>query len=301
MRKRIGIEDFLRWAYRDELPKVQAEGALEGPAGYGGPWGGVLQVGTLGTRVDATENRYGVVPDRYARDDAHPDAILAAEAVQALDACTFDLPEGWNPIRDLGDLGALGTAAVGQGVAALTHIDAEGARRLRAAHTPAALVRRYALLGGCPIWEGDKPVVRLVLGANGKPAWFRRETIMGEAGPYEIEVNGMGKRGYPLPDAYQKPYLDPCPVDTIVGRGQYELWRSALDLLCEDLRDHLTGYALEPCDRPIRPWETGDRPKRRVIHSRLMVVAPLRAPPPRPRGRAPRHNSPVHHVTYASA
>ncbi|WP_018261348.1 hypothetical protein [Methylobacterium sp. WSM2598] len=301
MRKRIGIEDFLRWAYRDELPKVQADHALEGPAGYGGPWGGVLQVGALGTRVDASENRYGVVPDRYARDDAHPDALRAAEAVKALEACSFDLPEGWNPIRDLGAPEALGAAAVARAVASLTHVDETGGRKLRAFHTPGELVRRCALLGRCPVWEGDRPEVKLVLGANGKPAWFRRETIIGEAGPFEIEVNGMDKRCYPLPGAYQRPYLDPDPADTIVARGQYELWRSALDLLWEDLAPALTGFALEPCDRPMRPWETGDRPKRRVVHSQLRVVAPPRAQSSRPRRPAPRRNSPMIHVTCLPA
>jgi hypothetical protein len=37
--KRMGIEELLRWAYRDELPKMQSGGQLL-PLGYGGAWGG---------------------------------------------------------------------------------------------------------------------------------------------------------------------------------------------------------------------------------------------------------------------
>ncbi|RVU13150.1 hypothetical protein [Methylobacterium oryzihabitans] len=267
MRKRIGIEEFLSWAYRDELPKAQPEGGLVGPESFRGCMGGVQRVEELGTLVDVPDNRYGVVANRWAADDPHPDAVLAAEAVEGLDRMVVDLPDDWNPLADMGDLGPLGAVAIRTGLRGLVTLDAAGRRTLRSQVTPRRLVFRHALMRDAPDWEGEAPTVALTRGANGKPLWFRRAVVEGEAGPYEIEVDGMDrKRRIPMPDAYQKPYLDPCPVDTIIGRGEYEIWRSALDLLHEDLAPHLAAFDLQPCSRPQRPWEAPAAPTRRVFH-----------------------------------
>ncbi|GJD51100.1 hypothetical protein OPKNFCMD_3851 [Methylobacterium crusticola] len=302
MRKRIGIEDFLRWAYRDELPKAQPDPGLLGPAGYRGGMGGLERMAELGVRIDVPDNRYGVVPNAWGGDDPHPDAVRAAHAVEALHALELELPDGWNPIADMGELGTLGPAAVQRALHGLCFTHASGRRTLRPHATPRRLVFRHALLGGTPDWEGEAPVIALVTGGNGKPAWFRRETVMGEGGAYEIEVDGMDrKRRLPHPDAYQKPSLSPDPVETIMGRGEYEIWRSVLDLLHADLAPQLTAFTLEGCARPMRPWETGDLPKRRVIHSLLRVAAPPQKGPSRPLGRARRPASPVRHVLQGAA
>ncbi len=136
MRKRIGIEAFFKWAYRDELPKAQCEEGDVGPAGFGSGMGGVIAMAEVGALVDyARENAWGVIPDRYAKDDPHPDAIRAAVAMASLDDLELCLPDDWNPITDLGDVGLihrvdldagrLGRAAVDEALADLTTVDAK--------------------------------------------------------------------------------------------------------------------------------------------------------------------------------
>lgn len=270
LKKRIEIEALLRWAYRDELPKEHE--LLAGPDGFGGPWGGVERVGRYGTVIDVSENRFGVVPDFTATTLPHPDAVRVAAVVVALDALELDLPDDWAPLADLGDLGPLGAAAVARGVAGLISTAADGRRRLRTA--PRRLIMKHAIMGGTPVWQADIPVQKVECRANGMPRWFRRQVIVTEDGSMEIEVDGFNaKRRMPYGDAYQKPYLDPDPVEAVIGRAEYEVWHAALAVLVEDLNDvrwsevvdgvrvervGLRDYEVIHSARPVRPWETGD-------------------------------------------
>lgn len=279
MRKRIGIEAFLKWAYRDELPKAQCEEGDVGPAGFGSGMGGVIAMAEVGALVDyARENAWGVIPDRYAKDDPHPDAIAAARAMGALDQWELCLPDDWNPISDCGEVGeierhdsaaaALGRAKVLEALDDLTYVR-DGARVLKGGVR--RLVMRFAVLNGEPGWEMEMPEVRYVMAGKNRPAWFRREVIQGERGPQEIEVDGYNRKAHrPHPDAYRKQVLTPDPFEAIRDRGLHEIYVAALHVLHGELVDNLTGFALDIPDRPARPWEEEVRRK-----PRLLVGKPL--------------------------
>ncbi len=60
-------------------------------------------------------NRWGLVP-LDTMDDPHPDALAVAAAVEELGGFEVSLPDGWDPLSDLGDLGAEGQDAVRRGL-----------------------------------------------------------------------------------------------------------------------------------------------------------------------------------------
>ena len=269
--KRIEIEALLRWAYRDELPKAAAAGGDRLAFGFRTGWGGVERYGELLAVVQEPDvrNRYGLIPDG-SDGEPHPDAVAVAAAVERLGGCTFDLPEGWDPLADMGGAGAFGpegAAAVARGLGALTVVDRSGRTVLR--RSPARLVIRHAILGGCPEWEGERPERKVEM-ANGKPLWFRRVVCVadGAFGPaqYEVEVDGFDhRRRRPHPDAYQRHFLDPDLAMVVTTRAEYEIWRAALDVLADMLRG-LGSRVVIPCDRSRRPWESPD-PERRILPS----------------------------------
>lgn len=276
MKKKISIEALLRWAYRDELPKEPAGGGIFLPAGFGGAWGGMERFGEILTVVDGgPENRYGLVVDFTAVGEPHPDAIRVGDAVKALDNFPLNLPDEWNPIADWPDLGVEGAAAVRRAVERETYIDGNGDRRFKVAIS--RLVVRHALMNDAPVWEGERPEIKIVCGANGKPRWFRRVQVVADPGDAElgimptyteVEVDGYNqKRQRPYPDAYRKTYLDPDPAETILSRAEYEIWCAALDLLTVDLEDILESHEIVPSDRPARPWEGGASARPRVLES----------------------------------
>ncbi|MBB4042028.1 hypothetical protein GGR34_003713 [Microvirga flocculans] len=275
-KKKIAIEELLRWAYRDELPKERAGAGRFLPAGFGGAWGGVERYGeTLAVVDDGRENRWGLAVDFTAASDPHPDAIRVGEAVKALDGFPLNLPDDWNPIADWPDLGAEGEAAVRRAVERETYIDGNGDRRFKTAIS--RLVMRHALMNDAPVWEGEKPEIKIVTGANGKPRWFRRVRAVADPGDpelgimptyTEVEVDGYNaKRQRPYPDAYRKTYLDPDPAETILSRAEYEVWCDALDLLTIDLEGVLEAHEIVPSARPARPWENGGALARKVLKS----------------------------------
>lgn len=278
-RKAIDIEALLRWAYRDELPKALP---VEGPmAGIRSASLSLSRAAELMAVVQETDvrNRFGLFPDRFADSEPHADAVRVHEAVTGLDRCAVDLPEGWDPLSDMGDLGPEGAGAVARGLDMLFSVDASGARILR--RPVARLVIRQAILGGAPAWEGEMPERRKVTGANGKVRWFRRILCVSEGAfgvvTEEVEVDGIDpKRRLPHPDAYTRTVLDPDPAPVVQGRAEYELWRAALDLLTEDLAGRLETRFAMASDRSRRPWEAPDA-ARRILPS--LIVLPVRGPP----------------------
>ncbi len=287
--RRMDIEALLRWAYRDELPKAAARGGESLAVGFRTGWGGVERYGELLAVVQEPDirNRFGLVPDGT---DGEPcaDAVAIHEAVERLGALVFDLPEGWDPLGDMGGAGAFGAeghGAVAQALASLTLVDAAGHTVLR--RSPARLVIRHAILGGAPEWEGERPERKVVSGANGKPRWFRRvrQVSDGAFGPAacEVEMDGYDlKRHRPHPDAYQKFFLDPDLAPVVRARAEYEIWHAALGHLEAELADSLSARALLPWSRPARPWEgEGEAPAARLLPSLLTPPIPQMAAYPR--------------------
>jgi hypothetical protein len=264
VKKPMGIEALLHWAFCEELPKVPR---IEAPADMPGAWDKVAEWAEELSLAGLDDNRFGVVPDLTAQVFPHTDALLVHDAVCRLDLCALTLPDDWSPLGDLGDMGGHAGAVAADALAALTIVDAEGLRRLR--RSPRRLVMRHAILGGAPSWEIDAPDVRFVQ-ANGCDRWFLREVVVveGRCGPVsmEIEVDGFDtRRRVPKPEAYRKTMLEPDPTLGCIGRAEYEVWRAALDVVTEDLRGSMYDHEVVDCPRPARPWEEPAREPVRVL------------------------------------
>jgi len=273
-KRKIDIEALLRWAYREELPKIARQ--AEGPQGYARAWDAVDRwAEELSLKLD--DNRFGVVPDFSAALPPHEDALAVHAAMIRLDQLELSIPDGWNPLSDIA-LGDHEAPAIAAALEDLTSIDKDGVNRLKV--TPRRLVFKHAILGGCPVTEIDVPETRFVC-VGGEPKWFRRElraveTCDGGSRMEEIEVDGFDhKWRMPKPDAYRKTYLDPDPQGGIVGRAEYELWHAALGVLYEDLLGMLQAHEVTACERPMRPWEEEAKHFGKII---LPDLAALRVP-----------------------
>lgn len=273
--RQMAIEDVLIWAFRDELPKA---GRLrKGPLLPAAVWQAVEAVGELGTVVDAPVNRYGVVADNLAGSLPHPDAVVVAEAVAALDA-TMALvwPADWDPIADLGDLGGLKVGEIARAVEVLTSARPVPGRELT--WMPATVVRRQAILARPPEWRIDPPAVVPETNGRGGPRWRR---LVEMADPYRDggtvvhEVDGFDKVARrPFPDAFRRDVLEPSITGGIVDRAVWEIWRAALDVLAEDLDGALSSVVVLPSRQPRRPWD-GDEPAGPLVHPVEAPASPL--------------------------
>lgn len=258
--KTIGIEAFLSWAYREELPKAEAgtgqalTGALGGT--LAGGWDAVSRQGELMAETvrDGRVNAFGVLPLSIDCGPPHPDALVAHKAVSALDRWDIGLPEDWDPLADMHLSEADRRDAVARAMPRIV-VGREGVARFR--QRPAELVRHHAIMRSAPGWEAQAPVSKFVLGANGKPAWFRRVTATEGMTTFEREVDGFNPRSQrPWPGAYKKTYLDPDPAFAAADRAEYEVWHAALAQVCETLAEAaLSDHRVLPSARPGRPWE----------------------------------------------
>lgn len=281
-RVKKGVEDLLAWAYLSELPKLKTSCATMGPEEAKSAWLGVERwLSELSLAGPARENHFGVVVDWGAQGEPHADAIAIHETVLALDEMALGMPEDWSPIAELGELGGHAAGLPRRALETLCAPAEDGEWRLR--KPVSRLVFKHAVLGGCPDWRIDPPEVRIV-SDYGRPKWFLRK-IVWEDGPTgevarEIEVDGCDKWRHPLPNAYQKTFLDPDPLDGVIGRGEYEIWRFALDVLANALDVRLVDFEPAPSDRAQRPWvEAGPRRGRllRDLTARGEAVAKKRA------------------------
>jgi len=283
-KKAMTVEAALRWAYREELPKSERRGGL----GFASAGALFESYAELLTKIDC--NRHGVVPDPAAFGEPHPDALALSAAVQALNGMELAAPDGWNPIADWGDLGALGRAAVAAALDRETSEDATGMRLFKRA--PSRLIVKFAILGDRREWEDEAPRVEVVK-ENGKPKWFRVERMWIDSGRradqklghwIEREVDGLSAKGRrPLPGAYRKYTLEPDPGATIAARMDYEVWRDCLDRVFEAV-EPLQSIDLAPSALPARPWEAAGAAPRVLRVEGAKVYA--REPPPRARPRA---------------
>lgn len=256
----IGIEAFLAWVYREELPKAEApgSGAALSSAMFGdGGWDAVSRQGELmaETVSDGRVNSYGVLAmPAWSGAPPHQDAFTAHRFVGGLAQMDLGLPDGWSPLQGLGLSAQEERAAIAR---AMPRIATEHDDRWRLRFKPVELVRRYAILGGCPPWEADIPKARFVE-MHGKPQWFRIVMEEGAFGRlYEREVDGFNQRSRrPYPGAYRKTFLEPDPMGAVIERAEYEVWHAALAMLVEDLNasGELTAHRISASPRSARPW-----------------------------------------------
>lgn len=259
--KTIGIEAFLRWVYREELPKAEAPGtgaALIAET-FGGGWDAVSRQGELMTECvsDGRVNSYGVVPlPAWYGEPPHPDAYAAHKAISELGKMDFGVPADWAPLAGLGLSPEEEQDAVRRAMPRIASASADGTWCLR--FKPAELIRRHAILGDTPCWEAEVPKARFV-SANGKPLWFRMVEITNHLGRVEQrEMDGRNPRTRrPYADAYRKTILTPDPAQAAIERAEYEVWHAALGLLVEILNEPgaLLSHQLGAPLTPARPWE----------------------------------------------
>jgi hypothetical protein len=258
MSRRLDIEKALVWAYRDELPKTPRPGGTIRALGLPAVWRRVDRFGELLELVDEDGlNQWGVIADPFAVAAPHVDAVALHNAVVDLAGLAPGLPEAWDPLEDL-DLGDDRPAILGRARERLFALDRDG-RGLVLRHSLPRLIQRCAILGAPDVALGEIPIRREVTGPTGRPQWFRRETVVVDGVPIEIEVDGYnGKAKRPHADAYRKFQWDPDPVEIAVDRGLFELWRQALDVLVEELAGRLDSIELVESRRSIRPWLAPD-------------------------------------------
>jgi hypothetical protein len=255
----IGIEAFLAWAYREELPKAEAGAgaAFTDAVISSGGWDAVSRQGELMAETvrDGRLNSYGVIPlPALYGAPPHEDALTLHRHVGELAKMDLDVPDGWSPLQGLGLAPEEERDAIARAMPRIATVQED---RWRLRFKPVELVRRYAILGGCPAWEAQVPKARYVE-AHGKALWFRIIMVEGAFGRlYEREVDGFNERSRrPYPGAYRKTVLDPDPASAAIDRAEYEVWHAALGLLVQELNASgaLVAHRIAPSQRAARPW-----------------------------------------------
>jgi hypothetical protein len=251
MTKKVSIEQFLTWAFTQELCKI-GSGNGGGSFVSGSSWQMISEYSALGTMIDRSPNHFGVIPDFImAQSDPHPDAVEAGNAVRQLaDRGGFEIGDGWNPFPEWHDERGL----IAREVAAFLEMVRIKRDVLHGKHVVNLVISR-AILGSCPDWTAERPGEQVVT-INGKPAWFviakGRDSLRRS---YTYEVDGFDRRKQkPLKGAYQKYELDAPLRGAILSRLEWQLWQDALETLHNALSGRLLSNDLLPF-RPIRaPW-----------------------------------------------
>ncbi|WP_377299688.1 hypothetical protein [Rhizobium sp. SGZ-381] len=249
VKKVMGIEELLQWAFCQELCKVGAAGdRLTTVAGSN--WSVTQDMATLGTLIDKSPNAFGVIPGFIEDGEPHRDALLVGEAVRGLARIGFEIPAGWMPFPEMDDPHGLIASEV-ERVACEVRLKGE---RLSGRHL-VALVTGAAILGRGPDWHCEQPAFRMV-SAAGKPRWFVKKTQKDALGRvYEFETDGFDrKRSRPVSGAYRKYELSQMMRGDILSRLDWQLWRDALGFLADSLSGRLHDHAIYAFVADRQPW-----------------------------------------------
>ncbi len=241
----LDIEDALRWAYRDELPKSGFLGASSGMllSSMGG-------VSELGTHVDnSTWNDEPGFPP--AMGEPHEDARAIAAAVTRLERFRG------HTLAEPGLMPDLGFAGIDE-AATLRH-QMSGMASLAICH---------ANLGSRPDAALGPPEPMKITGANGAPVvqrlgpgWIRqdgRHVAVDASLPVACKAIRGGERPIYPEGAFSPLEYLPDPADLVRERAIYLTWWLALDALARDLAGQLASIMVLPPSAPARPW-AGDR------------------------------------------
>ena len=243
----LDIEDVLRWAFREELPKRRND-EDGSPRAYRSVCP-MFAMAALGGRVENFSREPGFP---LAMGEAHPDALIVEAAVLNLSRFADHRFEG-----PLGLLDSLPqdldehTAMAG----AMSQI--------------VELVRIKARLGARPTIAAS-PIPAAIVGKNGKPLVMVLRTEMraddsGTLRPHLVEqaCGAEGKDRYPR-GAYCPIHLDD-PKTILIERAQYAAYWAALDLLAHELKGKLASIGVLPPAAAQKPWtgeEDAAKPKR---------------------------------------
>lgn len=250
--KKLSIEQFLTWAFTQELCKVGSGSG--GSFVSGSSWEMVSEFFTLGTMIDRSPNHYGVIPDFVtAQTDPHPDAVVAGNAVRRLaERGGFEIGSGWSPFPEWSDDRGLIAVEVQSAVEALVlKRDALNGKHV------VNLVISCAILGKGPDWHADRPDEAEV-SVKGKPRWFVMLSAKDGFGrSYRYEADGYDrKKQRPVRGAYRKYALASSLRGAILSRLDWQLWQDALSTLHSELRHELKNTELLPFVPDRAPWVT---------------------------------------------
>ncbi len=243
-RKQVDIEDLLRWAYVEELPKVgvSASSGLDALLDYG----------------TAIDDSYYSNKMPIAAGDPHPDALMLDYKVRALDPMQFSIAMARHLLGDLAPylrrevsktmtgMFRRGKRDVGGIVVAerIEHVEEVNERTVR----PAALIAIHAKLGNRPNWDVGASTLSRVTGSNGKPV-----------------VHGITRGGRYAEGAHCPLKLEPSAETIARARFDYSVWWTGLMTLAETCRlDH--HIVLRP-RAAAQPWVTGEVSTSRVLRT----------------------------------
>jgi hypothetical protein len=235
VRKRIHIEELLRWAYREELPK-QTVGGVTG-------WERAI---LLGTAIDEAPI-HPKLP--VAVGPSHPDALRIEWRVRQLE----EVRVKWSWVRKhlMPDLAPYLT---GQDTAVMSVAGMVSPRRARVEHyvveqlafttSVRALVEMHARLGKSPAWDLGPVALRRVQTSNNKPK--------------VVALDGSGRTrdagGRLLWGTACELKLDPAAEDIAEARWEHLVWHVALNQLTYELARELEAHEPLPPRAVQMPW-----------------------------------------------
>ena len=264
----LDIEEALRWAYRDELPKHERRRALPNVAGehvwspYTWPAG--YPEASPSFREAAGSGPSGGTVDGWSRDPGlpgtpHPDALAIEAAVDGLKA--------W---RGHG-FGRDDAAGLMHGIdhMEIDHVQAG----MEAVAAMPGIVTVHARGGTRPRWSRQLPEPFADTGGNGKPRvlidevfvetfdkWGRmyfEPTPNPQPGAIvyrePVPCSAMRKGTYRM-GAYCPLLYKPAPARIVAERAEWAAWRIGLELVYQALTGRLASIAPLPPAAPWRPW-----------------------------------------------
>ena len=299
MKKKIGIEKLLQWAFNEELCKGQPIGA--------DAWAAIERFGLLGCRVDT--GHHGTSGHGFIDGTPHPDAQAVARVIAELPK-QMTLPPDFEVRALFGSFGA-----------ALPE-PPEGATLLCTARFNAvALVIKHATFKNRPVWDLGEPELGATIGSNGHPLVYgvtresRASRPQFKASRSDVSIEtwtapddaGLAViRAHPKRGGYDLEAIPRCPIawetpapfEYAEARAEYAVWREALadlraKLLPQSLCDgtfvaKLLAHELTEEFPPLRPWDEPAVPSAPVRESaREVSHEPLPMQPHRAPARAP--------------
>ncbi|WP_022722961.1 hypothetical protein [Rhodopseudomonas sp. B29] len=286
-KKSIDIEKLVQWAMREELPKGRAVSAS--------PWDLLMQHCALGVRVDTSfQPGEGL---GFVGGDPHPDALIVAAAVRALDT-----EARFASYADAEVLFGEFLPIAGDAVAAITV----------ATFDPRGVVISSAVMGSRPKWKFELPAPRqrFYEMPNARGEVRRHPIVLGTdaAGDVVMLKKNRGRAwqregDYSLAMSPRSPieWHDPVPLKVADARAEYVAWHRAMITLAHNLHGALADYQPTPPAAPALPWLTGEPASRVICGAALARFASEGRPlaPKRPAGERPTE-SPIKAESVAS-
>ncbi|MBP2494964.1 hypothetical protein ABID82_007175 [Methylobacterium sp. PvP062] len=245
-RRRMTIEEALRWAIRDELPKRRADAPIRGPMppAMHAMW----RAGAFGGPIDNWSREPGMPP---AMGDPHPDAITIEAHLQVLSE-TLQRAAAGSAVCPL-DLSPYPMQVELRGRASLDVLISTAMHA-----TPAWLVTS-AIRGTRPD-VGGRPECEPSKSENGKITLWHKVSKVAGFGPdgepwhvtHEERTAPLRAGQYPT-GTYCKLAWTREGVEVLEEQLRYAYWRAALVYLVPSLQ-FLTSIEVLPPRAPIAPW-----------------------------------------------